>query len=90
LKKSMAGLLVIAMLIVGSPAFGQTMSPCVGGCDAEYIPFGLNYDPYYMWETYGYPIFQDNRYWYLIDGEWWYFLPHTYGSDGSLHPYESG
>src|SRR5215207_1685454 len=73
MKKLMVVLFAVVLLAVGgtSPASGQVLSPCVGGCDAEYIPFGLSYNPYEMWETYGYPkfiLYQNDP----PRGCWWY------------------
>ena len=71
----------------------HAVNPCMGGCDAEYWDI-LTYDPYEMWETYGYPthiLYQSDPprgcWWYDgrdIDGVWWYMCP----PDGNLYPYE--
>ena len=96
MKRLIVLLAVVAVLALSASAAmaehggSHAVNPCIGGCDAEYISFGMSYDPFQMWATYGYPIYQDNRYWYWIpeEGRWWYFLPHTYGGDGNLYPYE--
>ena len=90
MKKVLLAILVGAMMLAFSAVAGaQTISPCVGGCDAEYIPFGLSYDPSYMWQTYGYPVHTSGPtaagcWWYDVEGTWYYMCP----PDGNLYPYE--
>ena len=89
MKRLMVVLVVLALMVLAfsSVAMAQTVSPCVGGCDAEYWNI-LTYDPYEMWAKYGYPIHTSGPtlagcWWYDVDGTWYYMCP----PDGNLYPY---
>jgi len=76
---------VVVLVTMATPGVAQPINPCVGGCDAEYIP---NYDVQYMWNTYGYPTYYDGCWWYDVGDEWWYMCPNGPGPHNNLYVWQ--
>ena len=84
MRKILAAAVFLALSVLfamAAPVSAQQLSPCMGGCDAEYP---INYDAYAMWATYGYPTYSGGCWWYDVGGgSWWYMCP----PDGNLYEY---